>query len=337
MTTATQYFGIGTVAKRTGLTTPNIRVWETRHQAVKPKRTESGRRLYTAENIDRLTLLKRLVDVGHSIGKIAHLDDDQLKQRLAEEGHNWDLPNKSDAKNQTRRVITIGPGLAEFLNGSRLLEIEVVEKFDELSQAELDTELHNIDMILFRVETLFAETVARLRNFVVRTGAKKTILICRFTQSATVSALTKTVPGLTMMTAPVSDNELWRECIGQLDAMSGEPKLPSFSATGPIPENLFSTRELTQLSRIASSVDCECPKHLAELIQGLTAFEQYSSECENRSPSDTILHSFLHRRTAQVRRSMEDALNEVLRIEGINLSELDQSSAANNENHHEFA
>jgi hypothetical protein len=54
-------------------------------------------------------------------------------------------------------------------------------------------------------------------------------------------------------------------------------------------------------------------------LQGLAAFEKYSSECEDRNPADAALHSFLHRTTAAVRRSMEEALDYVVQAEGLSV------------------
>ena len=73
------------------------------------------------------------------------------------------------------------------------------------------------------------------------------------------------------------------------------------------------------IARISTSVDCECPQHLAGLLQGLTAFEKYSSECEDRNPQDAALHAFLHRTTANVRRTMEGALKHLATVEGLDL------------------
>ncbi|MGY8686441.1 MAG: MerR family transcriptional regulator, partial [Verrucomicrobiales bacterium] len=63
-----QFFEISAVSRLTGVSTPNIRVWEKRHNVVEPKRSKTKRRLYTPDDIQRLTLLKALVDRGHAIG-----------------------------------------------------------------------------------------------------------------------------------------------------------------------------------------------------------------------------------------------------------------------------
>jgi MerR family transcriptional regulator, light-induced transcriptional regulator len=58
-----------------------IRMWEKRYNAVSPRRTKTGRRLYTDDEIDRLLLLRRATQEGQAISQIANLSLEQL-QRL---------------------------------------------------------------------------------------------------------------------------------------------------------------------------------------------------------------------------------------------------------------
>ena len=63
---------IRVVARLTGLTTHVIRAWERRYGAVKPVRTDAGARLYDDAAVERLQLLKALVDTGEAISAAAH-------------------------------------------------------------------------------------------------------------------------------------------------------------------------------------------------------------------------------------------------------------------------
>jgi MerR family transcriptional regulator, light-induced transcriptional regulator len=74
----TYTFSIGYVSHQTGLSTHVIRAWERRYAAVRPRRSDGGRRLYTPSDIARLALLKQLLDDGHRISTIADLDRDSL-------------------------------------------------------------------------------------------------------------------------------------------------------------------------------------------------------------------------------------------------------------------
>jgi methanogenic corrinoid protein MtbC1 len=71
------------VSKMTGLSTHTLRMWEKRYAAVLPKRTEAGGRLYTDADVERLRLLHKLVQSGHSIGGIANLPDGDLRSMTA--------------------------------------------------------------------------------------------------------------------------------------------------------------------------------------------------------------------------------------------------------------
>jgi hypothetical protein len=76
---------IKVVARRTGLSPHLIRAWEKRYSTTQPERNDGNRRLYTFEDIDRLTLLKRATDAGHSIGDVARLRTDQLTLLMAQD------------------------------------------------------------------------------------------------------------------------------------------------------------------------------------------------------------------------------------------------------------
>lgn len=68
------------VASRTGLSPHVLRAWERRYGVVVPTRTEGGQRLYSDHDIQRLRLLRRLSERGHSIGPIAGLSLEALTQ-----------------------------------------------------------------------------------------------------------------------------------------------------------------------------------------------------------------------------------------------------------------
>ncbi len=77
-------YRIGAVSRLTGIPPDTLRVWERRYDLVAPMRSEGGGRLYSQEDVTRLSIIKRLADSGHAIGTIAELLLDQLHERLAE-------------------------------------------------------------------------------------------------------------------------------------------------------------------------------------------------------------------------------------------------------------
>lgn len=71
--------------RRTGLSADALRAWERRYGAVEPDRTEGGQRLYSDDDIERLTLMHRLTETGRPISQIATMGADQLRGLVAEE------------------------------------------------------------------------------------------------------------------------------------------------------------------------------------------------------------------------------------------------------------
>ncbi|HEU5075829.1 MAG TPA: MerR family transcriptional regulator [Polyangiaceae bacterium] len=75
-------YRIGMVARLTGVSTHQLRVWERRYKTVTPARTDGGDRLYSDNDVARLRSLKKLADLGHSIGQVARLSERELSALL---------------------------------------------------------------------------------------------------------------------------------------------------------------------------------------------------------------------------------------------------------------
>ena len=73
------------VTRRTGLSAEILRVWERRYQVVTPSRTQTGRRLYSDADIERLHLLSRATLGGRTIGAVAELPNDEIKELLRQD------------------------------------------------------------------------------------------------------------------------------------------------------------------------------------------------------------------------------------------------------------
>lgn len=73
---------IGAVERDTGLSKDALRVWERRYGFPTPVRDEVGERAYLLEQVEKLRVLKRLIDQGCRPGKIIHHGIQQLQQLL---------------------------------------------------------------------------------------------------------------------------------------------------------------------------------------------------------------------------------------------------------------
>src|SRR5574338_1415492 len=74
----TARYPVRLVATRAGLSPHLLRAWERRYGVVTPGRSEGGQRLYSELDIERLGRLRRLVERGHAIGRIASLPLEEL-------------------------------------------------------------------------------------------------------------------------------------------------------------------------------------------------------------------------------------------------------------------
>ncbi len=72
-------FSIRAVSLRTGLSSHTIRAWEKRYGVLCACRSDSNRRLYSEEEVQRLVLLRQAQAKGHRLAEIAQLDNEELR------------------------------------------------------------------------------------------------------------------------------------------------------------------------------------------------------------------------------------------------------------------
>jgi len=179
------------VARMIRMPVATLRIWERRYRITAPATTAAGHRLYSANDVRRLALLKQLTGLGHAIGGLAGLDLLQLQQ------------------------------------------------------------------------------VAQ-------------------THAAT-----------------------------QADRQGGPPNDALALPKPDVPARRYDDATLADLAGLSSTIACECPAHVAELLMRLSAFEAYSAECRQRSPADAALHASLNRLAGTARSMFETALEQIATHEGL--------------------
>jgi len=73
---------IAAVERDTGLTKDTLRVWERRYGFPQPDRDSGGERAYPLDQVEKLRVVKRLMDGGHRPGRLVAMPFDEL-QRLS--------------------------------------------------------------------------------------------------------------------------------------------------------------------------------------------------------------------------------------------------------------
>lgn len=70
--------GIAAVERETGIHKETLRVWERRYGFPAPWRDAAGERLYAPEQVQKLRLIKRLMDAGHRPGRVVAASEEEL-------------------------------------------------------------------------------------------------------------------------------------------------------------------------------------------------------------------------------------------------------------------
>lgn len=73
-------FSIAAVERETGLTRETLRIWERRYGFPKPRRDANNDRLFNADEVKRLALIKRLLEMGHRPGQVVPLPVEVLRR-----------------------------------------------------------------------------------------------------------------------------------------------------------------------------------------------------------------------------------------------------------------
>ncbi len=132
-------FTIKAVSEQTGLSTFLIRAWENRYNAVSPERTDTNRRMYSEDDIEKLKLLQKAVNTGYQIRNIANLSPVELKQLVKprhydrnEFGLSGNIPDSDRFKSALEAIKELDAERFEWIltnAGVELSQPELLNKF----------------------------------------------------------------------------------------------------------------------------------------------------------------------------------------------------------------
>lgn len=94
---ATGLLSIGAVERDTGLSKDTLRVWERRYGFPLPDRGANGERVYSPAQVEKLRLIKRLLDSGQRPGKIVGATTAEMSALLERAGTQAALPRAAAA------------------------------------------------------------------------------------------------------------------------------------------------------------------------------------------------------------------------------------------------
>jgi hypothetical protein len=302
----------GTAARLAGIPVETLRVWERRYRVVAPPLTPRGHRVYSAEDVSRLTLMKQLVDLGSPIGSIASLPIAALRTlRAAASAASQGASVANDGSMRPVRVALVGAAR----DGALLSSVEIVAACAESGGAAAALRGISADVVVIELPTLPPDVAAQVDVLKATVGARHAAVVYRFGRASLAAGLRDR--GHTVTRAPLDADEIERICRSAIVG-SAPPPAPA-SPLEEVPVRRFDDPSLARLARSLTTLYCECPHHVVELLMGIATFERYSAECVDRSPDDAALHRYLQRVAGTARVLFEDALVRIARAEGLAL------------------
>jgi DNA-binding transcriptional MerR regulator len=327
MKTAEQTSGVyrsGVAARLAGVPVDTLRIWERRYAVIGPRQSAGRQRLYSLADIRRLTMIKQLVDTGHPIGTIAALGSDALLAMQAASFSLQDSASRRVLNGEPRetRIALVGPMLVSepFVQALTGGALKVIGRCPDIAKAVAALREVQADLVIIDLPSVRDADLGRVASIKAACSAATAIVLYRFAPSALVRRLR--MAGHAVARATSDPAEVEAVCMGLLrhPGPGAGDQLRMLQAAQPRPPR-FDEKFLADVAGLSRIIECECPKHLADLVLNLGGFERYSAECASRSPADVVLHLELQRAAGLARSILEQALESVAIAEGIDLPE----------------
>jgi hypothetical protein len=137
--------------------------------------------------------------------------------------------------------------------------------------------------------------------------------------------------GVALLREPAGDERLagWLAALAPASREHGDATTPAARLRAPemlpVAAALPATRRyddatLADIAGLSSTIACECPRHVAEIIMKLSHFESYSGQCQHLDAADAALHGDLGQVAAAARAMFEAALERLAVHEGLVLA-----------------
>ncbi len=324
----------GVVARMLRMPVATLRVWERRYGLTQPELTPSGQRLYSADDVRRLALVKQLTDLGHAIGSLAALDMQQLQRVAATHALALAATQSSERSDAAHappmrawRLAVIGAPLGTRLQRPALLRrlgrpVVLLGPFDNIARAAAALQGSQLDALLFSEPQLHGGWLAALEAAAPAFAGVPKAVLYSFAAETVCEALA--TAGTALLREPQPDVVVaqWLNSLSCKAASKPNPAphsaadLPTPGAE-PVPPRRWDDAALADFVNLSPTITCECPRHVAELLMQLSHFEAYSAECEHRNAADAELHAYLRQVATASRTRFEAALEHVALHEGL--------------------
>ena len=321
----------GAVAHMLRMPVATLRVWERRYGLTQHALSPSGQRLYSADDVRRLALVKQLTDLGHAIGSLAPLNMLQLQRVASTHAHAMAATAQGERSDATHlpparawRLAVIGAALGARLQRPALLRrigrpVVLLGPFDDAAQAAAALRGAVVDALLVQEPQLHEGWLASFESAAPALVGVPRAVLYGFAAERVCEALA--TAGTALLREPQPDAVV-AQWLHSLSIVAAAPQATAGKLVRldePVPPRRWDDAALIEFAGLSSTIACECPRHVAELLVQLSHFEAYSAECEHRNAADAELHACLGRVAAASRARFEAALEQVALHEGLML------------------
>lgn len=302
-------YGIGTVARLTGLKPDTLRVWERRYSLGASHKSPTGRRQYTQTDLDHLQLVAALVQSGARIGEIAGSERKTLERlvELRSEGR------QTATEHLKPRVLFIGSKVASWLDNHQgcLSGVDAQVAAVALSAVSADElgDVGDLDVLVVEISQVGNESMRRLEELLKVLAPAALLVLHEHCSERWMDELAQRQ--VAHLAFPPEAGELaffLSQTIADKVTREGANNLADLVTPRP---RMFDDAQLQEARKLKSRLNCECPQHITALVEQLAAFETYSAECSVENWQDAAVHATIFALTSQARWLMEKALDTV--------------------------
>lgn len=290
-------YKIGAVAKRTGISPECLRAWERRY-GLEPAERAGKTRFYSASQVARLTRVKALLEQGHPVSQLIQLSDDELQRRLRP-------PPPRAATHRRRTGLVGGQLILAHREAHRDPEasgtgLEVVAEWS--NAADLKAErgaLPELDCLVVYVPTLDPQRLEEIEEIYPDASL---VVAFRYATAADLEACRQA--GRAILRWPAEWQTLVRRVTATTPALADTPRR-------------YSEGELMHIAMMASQAGCDCPRHLAELIGEINAYESHARRCGSTYGTVDEDHRLVAGRLGTARGQLEESLHVLVEKHGL--------------------
>ena len=213
----------------------------------------------------------------------------------------------------------IGAGLGKRLQRPALLRrlgrpLDLLGPFDDAAQAAAAVAASEVDAVLIHEPQLRDDWLMSFDAAAPALAGLPRAVLYGFAADAACNTLADR--GVALLREPQPDTVVaqWLQSLWK-SARASSPAVAD-PAQAALPPRRWDDAALGEFADLSTTIACECPRHVAELLVQLSHFEAYSADCEHRNAADAELHAYLKRVAQTARTQFESALERVALHEG---------------------